>query len=200
MGTHRSPTIIVLAAGRSRRFTQSGGATHKLDALLGGRPVLQHVLQTVAESGLPFHVVRPDKAASANTEGMGESIARGVTATRDAAGWLILPGDLPLVSTHSLLQVAAELASYPVVVPFWNEKQGHPVGFSRECHTALMALSGDIGARPIVAAYRQAGTIRTLQVDDPGIVSDIDTLDDLAQAEILLRSRQTNRKPVHGKH
>lgn len=200
MATHRPPTIIVLAAGRSRRFTQSGGATHKLDALLGGVTVLQHVLHAVTESGLPFHVVRPDEAASANTDGMGESIARGVTATSNAAGWLILPADLPLVSTHSLLQVAAELASYPVVVPFWKEKQGHPVGFSRECHTALMALSGDIGARPIVAAYRQAGTLRTLQVDDPGIVTDIDTQEDLAQAAILLRSRQTNRKLMHGKH
>ncbi|MFT4099547.1 MAG: nucleotidyltransferase family protein [Burkholderiaceae bacterium] len=182
----RLPTVIVLAAGRGRRFARSGGATHKLDALLGGVPVLEHVLRSVAASGLPCHVVRPADRSSAAADGMGDSIARGVAATADAAGWLILPGDLPLVAPESLLRVAQGLAVQPVVLPVWNGRQGHPVGFGGGCRAALMALGGDVGAAAIVRAHRRAGTLLALHLDDPGIATDIDTLDDLAQAEALL--------------
>ena len=185
------PTVIVLAAGRGRRFAQSGGATHKLDALIGGVSVLQRVLRIVAETGLPFHIVRPENGPSAQSDGMGDSIARGVAATAEAVGWLVLPGDLPLVNAHSLIQVARGLATHSVVVPFWDGRQGHPVGFSKECRAALTALRGDAGARAIVQAHRQAGEVQVLQLDDPGIVTDIDTLDDLARAQALLMARQT---------
>lgn len=182
LGPH-PPTVIVLAAGQGRRFAASGGTTHKLDALLDGMSVLQHVLNSVALSGLPSHVVRPMDATAPGTDGMGDSIARGVAATADAAGWLILPGDLPLIRADSLLQVAHGLAAHPVVVPFWQQQHGHPVGFGPTCRTALMALRGDTGAAAVVREHRQAGQVLTLHLDDPGIVMDIDTQDDLARAE-----------------
>lgn len=178
------PTVIVLAAGWGERFSRSGGVTHKLDAMLAGVPVLERVLRAVAESGLPCHIVRPDQAATES--GMGVSIARGVKATRNAAGWLVLPGDLPLVKAPSLRLVAQALASKPVAVPFWNARQGHPVGFGAECGEALMALDGDAGAAAIVRAYRQKDAVRALRLDDPGIVMDIDTQEDLARAETAL--------------
>lgn len=178
--------MIVLAAGHGRRFAQSGGATHKLDVLLAGIPVLQRVLDSVLASGLPFHLVRPDAAAA--VDGMGDSIARGVAATADAPGWLILPGDLPLIRPETLLRVARELSSCPVVQPFCNGSRGHPVGFAAQCRDALLALRGDQGAAAIVRGYREAGQVRVLELDDPGIVTDIDTLDDLARAEALLQA------------
>ncbi|MGE4436293.1 MAG: nucleotidyltransferase family protein [Achromobacter sp.] len=181
------PTVIVLAAGRGERFTRSGGATHKLQAPLAGMTVLQRVLRAVAESGLPCHVVRAEADDGAGgAAGMGDSIARGVRATARAAGWLILPGDLPLVGADSLRRVAAALASSPVALPFWNGRQGHPVGFGRCCFAALARLQGDQGAASIVAAHRQAGTLCTLALADPGIVADIDTVADLARAEARL--------------
>lgn len=181
------PCVIVLAAGHGRRFAQSGGATHKLDALLDGVPVLQRVLDSVVASGLPFHLVRP--GATAKTDGMGDSISRGVAATADAPGWLILPGDLPLITPETLLRVAQELSSSPVVQPFCNESRGHPVGFAEQCRDALLALRGDQGAAAIVRGYREAGQLRVLELDDPGIVTDIDTLKDLARAAALLQAR-----------
>ncbi|MCY1500296.1 molybdenum cofactor cytidylyltransferase [compost metagenome] len=181
------PTVIVLAAGRGERFSRSGGATHKLDAILAGVPVLERVLRAVADSGLPCHVVRPERAPP--DSGMGDSIARGVRATQDAAGWLILPGDLPLINARSLRQVAQGLASRPVVVPSWSGRQGHPVGFGAECGKALMALGGDMGAAAIVRAYRNKDAVEVLHLDDPGIAMDIDTQDDLARAESMLSVR-----------
>lgn len=182
-----APTVIVLAAGRGQRFRQSGGVTHKLDALLEGVPVLERVLRTVAASGLPWHVVRPPEKRT--TLGMGDSIARGVQATAEAAGWLILPGDLPLVRVDSLLEVARNLASHTVVLPVWRGQPGHPVGFDASCRAGLSALQGDSGAAAIVRAHRQAGSARVLALDDPGIVTDVDTVDDLARATALLATQ-----------
>lgn len=193
------PTVIVLAAGCGTRFVHSGGTTHKLDALLGGMPVLEHVLRNVAASGLPCHVVRPAGGPSADNDGMGDSIARGVAATRDATGWLILPGDLPLVRPQSLMLVAQGLATHPVVLPHWRGRQGQPVGFGGACRAALTALGGDMGAAAVVRAHRQAGEVLELHVDDPGIATDIDTLDDLAQADAMLAACPVRQEALHGK-
>ncbi|WP_264313025.1 NTP transferase domain-containing protein [Pseudomonas putida] len=182
----QSPTIIILAAGLGSRFLQSGGDTHKLEAPLNGIPVLDRVLRTAADSKLPYHIVHQ---VAGEVVGMGESISRGVRATEHANGWLILPGDLPLATANSLLQVAQNLASCPVVAPVWCGQWGHPVGFGPECFDALIALRGDSGAASIVKKYQQAGTALMLLLDDQGIVLDIDTVEDLTQAEEILKSR-----------
>ena len=106
------PVVIVLAAGRGERFLASGGATHKLQALLAGKAVIDHTLDAVKASGLACHVV----AADASRPGMGDSIAAGVRATPLANGWLILPADLPLIRAETLRQIAVAPASQ-VTVP-----------------------------------------------------------------------------------
>ncbi|MGY4494981.1 nucleotidyltransferase family protein [Pseudomonas sp. TE3610] len=178
-------TIIILAAGRGERYRASGGSTHKLDALLGGIPVLQRVLAAVAETGLDAYVVRPQ----GDNSGMGDSIARGVKATPDASGWLILPGDLGLITADSIRQVAAAVRPDTVVLPHYQSRRGHPVAFPAECFAALSALTGDSGAAAIVRAYRQAGRVLDLSVDDIGIALDIDSLDDLNTAEQVLATQ-----------
>jgi molybdenum cofactor cytidylyltransferase len=177
------PTVLVLASGRGERFRASGGQGSKLQALLGGVPVLQRTLDAVRASGLPWYV------EDVGHPGMGDSIAAAVQATRDAAGWLILPGDLPLVAPDSLQRVAAALAGQAVVLPYYRGERGHPVGFGRECGAALAALSGAEGAVAVVRAHAADGSTRRLELDDPGIVTDIDTVADLAAAEALLARR-----------
>ena len=173
------PVVLVLASGRGERFVASGGNGSKLKALLAGKPVLEHTLDAVRASGLPFHV------EDAGHPGMGDSIAAGVRATADAGGWLVLPGDLPLVSPQSLRAVAAALEQATLVLPFYQGARGHPVGFAREHAAALQTLGGAEGAAAIVRASRPL----RLDLDDPGIVTDIDTVDDLARAEQQLRAR-----------
>ena len=176
------PVVIVLAAGRGERFTASGGQVHKLQALLAGKPVLAHVLDAVQAAGLPFHVV----AADADLPGMGDSIAAGVRATLQASGWLILPGDLPLVQPATLRAVANALVGHSVVVPVCGDKRGHPVGFSAACRTDLLNLKGNQGAVPVVRAKLAIDLVAFIELDDVGIWTDIDTLGDLQRAELLL--------------
>lgn len=174
-----SPVILVLASGRGERFRASGGSGSKLQALLAGRPVLEHTLAAVRASGLPFHV------EAAGHPGMGDSIAAAVRATAAAGGWLVLPGDLPLVRPASLRAVAAALQQASVVLPVHQGTRGHPVGFAAEHGPALQALTGTEGAAAIV---RAAQALR-LELDDEGVVTDIDTVADLARADALLRAR-----------
>jgi len=175
MGT--GPVVIVLASGRGERFVASGGTGSKLQARLDGCTVLERTLMAVHASGLPWHL------ETATHPGLGDSIAAGVRATADAAAWLILPGDLPLIQASTLRHIAQAPMSLDVVVPVVKGWQrGHPVRFSARCGSELMQLSGlEDGA-----AIEQARNATLWPVQDPGCIVDIDTLQDLQQARQLL--------------
>ena len=177
------PTVIVLAAGQGQRFLASGATYDKLLAPLCGQPVRAHVLAAVHASGLPCHVVERADTTHLFNPGMGDSIACGVAATPDAQGWLILPADLPLIQPSSLSAVAEALQQQAVVVPRYAGQQGHPVGFARSCRDALLALTGDHGARAVVAQHR----VCHLDLDDEGCVLDVDTLDRLALVQTRMQ-------------
>jgi molybdenum cofactor cytidylyltransferase len=190
----RPPTVIVLAAGRGSRFVSTA---HKLLQPFGKSTVLGSALDHVIESGLQLRVVTtavvtaearrhvaqrdivelPEVSGQpGDTLGMGYSIASGVAASADAGGWLVLPADMPTVRPSSLLAVAAKLPQHIVVYAQHRGRRGHPVGFSAELYSELVQLSGDEGARRLVARYPSFG----VELDDPGVLVDVDTNDDLA--------------------
>lgn len=194
----RRPAVVVLAAGRGSRFRGMG---HKLEQILGGSPgadtLLARSLRHAIATQLPVVVVTtPALAPAAHSLiaardvvtlpehdeqghpqpiGMGHSIVAGVGATGDADGWIILPADMPLVQTETILAVAEGLEHYPVCFAQYRGMQGHPVGFCTELFSELMALQGDEGARRIVARY----AAQPIPVDDPGVHVDVDTEEDL---------------------
>lgn len=180
----KRPTVIVLAAGNGERFKAAGGTEDKLNATLDGQRVRDHVMAAVQASGLPWHVVEREHTQHLTNPGMGDSIACGVAATPDAQGWLILPADLPLIQASTLLAVTQALQSHAVVVPFYLGKQGHPVGFQSQCGDALKKLTGDQGARDVVAQH----TFLKLSVMDEGAILDVDTPDLLEQARAKMRT------------
>ncbi len=186
------PVVVVLAAGKGSRFA---GTSHKLAQGIGASTVLGQTLARVIESRLPMvvvttaglaadaacHVASRDVIVLADAEaarGMAHSIAAGVASRADAPGWLVLPADMPLVQASTLLAVAEALPGQAVVFAQHRGRRGHPVGFSAELFSDLLSLSGDEGARRLIARYPAHG----VEVDDPGILMDIDTEADLAAA------------------
>jgi molybdenum cofactor cytidylyltransferase len=188
------PVIVVLAAGRGSRFT---GAQHKLAQVLGSGSVLGQTIHHAIESRLAVVVVTTAALAAeasgwvarrdvvvlpevgspgGSALGMGFSIAAGVAARPDASGWLILPGDMPLVAPRSLQLVGEALAQHAVVFAQYRGRRGHPVAFSAELFSDLVQLTGDEGARRLAARYPSFG----LELDDPGVLVDVDTAADLA--------------------
>lgn len=197
------PTVVVLAAGKGSRFQ---GPAHKLQQGLGGTSVLASTLRNAVESHLPLVVVTTVALAAQAAQvvatrdivelplagepfGMSHSIAAGVAARADSAGWLLLPGDMPLVQPATLLAVAEALQHHPVAYAQHRGRQGHPVGFAAELYSELMLLTGDIGARRIVARYPAVG----VDVDDAGVLLDVDTPADLLAARALYASRLHSR-------
>lgn len=178
--SNNAPVVIVLASGRGERFRASGGSTHKLQALLSGKPVIEHTLDAARASGLPWHL------EDAGHPGMGDSIAAAVRATHNSSGWLVLPADLPLVKPETLQAVAQALARHDVVVPTYQGQRGHPVGFSARCGAELRQLAGERGAAPVVRAHEAL----ELPVDDVGILTDIDTVDQLHEAQAVLQAQR----------
>jgi len=111
-------------------------------------------------------------------QGMGASLACGVRATPEAAGWLIALADMPYVPTTVSAALSAELqAGTPLVAPVYQGQRGHPVGFCRAFYPALAALSGERGARQILEQH--AEQLRLIAVNEPSILRDIDAPRDL---------------------
>lgn len=187
------PTIIVLGAGQGSRYT---GARHKLAEPLGsGDSVLSCTVRNALASGLPVLVVTTARFAEdvadlvatrdivvlgdrgvAALGGMGDSIAAGVAARPGAGGWLVMPADMPLVRPATMAAVAAGLGPHPVAYAQYQGRRGHPVAFGSELFSELVRLSGDEGARRILARFPG----QAVEVDDPGVLLDMDTEADLA--------------------
>jgi molybdenum cofactor cytidylyltransferase len=183
------PTIIVLAAGLGSRF---GGPLHKLAQPFGDSTVLGTTVRHATQTQLPVVVVTTEAlvphlatqmaqrdivalSAPEAARGMGFSIATGVAERSGAPGWLVLPGDMPLVQPATMLAVATALEQYPVVYAQHRGRRGHPVGFAAELYSELVVLKGDDGARRVVARYPAFGQ----EVPDAGALMDLDTPADL---------------------
>ncbi|MDR1996051.1 MAG: nucleotidyltransferase family protein [Azonexus sp.] len=192
------PTVVVVAAGQGSRFR---GVGHKLTQRLHGDSILAITLGHAMATQLPVVIVTTAALAktvqheSAKSKfvilpdalefGMGTSIAAGVRASADASGWLILPADMPMIQTSTLLAVAAQLSRHPIVFAQFHGQRGHPVGFSAALQAELLGLTGDEGARSILLRHPAHG----VEIDDPGVLIDIDTEADLARVSGLMLDR-----------
>jgi len=185
---------IVLAAGSATRF---GGA--KLVAPLEGRPLLQHVLDRLADAGLvnPIVVLPPDATALEDAvewrdaqRAVNPDPSRGLS-TSLQVGWaaalatvpppdaaLVLLGDQPRVSPGLIERLIRETLdpAGPVIVPrYGGGGGGNPVRIERGAAALVTAAEGDRGLGPLIAAHPEL--VRWVDVD--GSNPDVDTPADL---------------------
>jgi molybdenum cofactor cytidylyltransferase len=196
------PTILVPAAGRGSRFaglSPQPAAGHKLAQTLGGATVLGTTLRQAVQTQLPVLCVTTEANAGIArqqlalrdvlvlgdeqaAQGMGHTLALAVAERSGAPGWLVLPGDMPMVRPATLLAVAAQLEHHAVAFAQHKGRRGHPVGFAAELYSELVLLTGDDGARRVMLRYPAFG----VEVDDPGVLQDVDTPADLESLRTLL--------------
>ena len=194
---------LLLASGFGRRFDAAGRRNKLLARLPDGRTVvsasaralcdaLDHVaivipargfLLEAALSDLPVQLIRNSRAK----EGIGASISVGIAALKaeypHATGWLIALGDMPFIVPRSIRAIADALPTMTgparhIVAATHRGRRGHPVAFSRALDDDLLALDGDVGASSVLAR----ADVHTIECDDPGILRDIDTREDLDEA------------------
>ena len=100
----------------------------------------------------------------------------------EAAGALIHLADHPMVRADTF---AAVVDSYwrvgkPIAIARHQGRRGHPVLLAREMFVELAAAPEDQGARAVVAA--DPSRVAYVDVDDPGVLTDLDTPEDLERA------------------
>jgi molybdenum cofactor cytidylyltransferase len=176
------------------------GGRDKLVEPVGGQPLLRHVVAALAQSsadetvvvlppepgrrlaaleGLEVRTVPNPRAA----EGMGTSIAAGVTALRpDADAVLIVLADMPELTGADFdrLIAAFDPAEGRAIVRAVAEtgKPGHPVLFGRRFFELLRGLEGDRGARGLIEDYPEF--VVDLPLPGTAAATDLDTPEDWA--------------------
>lgn len=179
---------IILAAGFSSR-----AGTYKLTLELNGKTVIERCIEGMYDVCSKIIVVggynikklvpilnKYSKIKLVYNEnyqtGMLSSIIKGFSCT-DGDKVFMIPGDYPLVSLDvykSLLNV-----NQNIVVPTYKGIKGHPLLMSKKMTVLLLNTSGISNLRDFI--LRQG--YRTLEVDCPGILMDIDTPEDYAHAQ-----------------
>ncbi len=153
---------IVMASGLSERYRRD-----KLLETLDGKTILQHTVGSLTAAGLkPLVVTRsPDIQALAARAGIAcvrhdgprkcDTMRVGLeNLPADAAGYLFMPADQPLVLPDSLRRMADQFLSCPgrAVRLAFGDAAGSPVLFPAACRGALLAYAGDRGGADVLKA------------------------------------------------
>ncbi len=177
--------VLMLAAGYSRRY----GADKRLAVIAGDQNLLDASIAPARRSGLPLLIaLRAEDAKLAaqlrirgvnsirchhSRRGMGHSLAEAIAAVpEDWSGVLIALGDMPLIQVSTFQLLADKLNPENIVVPCYDGRRGHPVGFGESQFADLRRLSGDRGAGNLLNAQEQR--VVRVPVADEGILLDID--------------------------
>lgn len=178
---------LVLAAGFSRRF----GADKRRARLSSGQTLLAASLTLpCAQLAEVWVVLRPEDEAEAlvvpacvrivrsesAAHGMGHSLASGIQAIEQqtqAHAVAVFLGDMPWIKADSLGYLLALASPEHIVVPTFQGQPGHPVIFGRKFWPELQQLAGESGAKALLRQHAQR--VRRFELNDPGILQDIDT-------------------------
>jgi molybdenum cofactor cytidylyltransferase len=181
---------IILAAGQSRRM----GGPNKLLARFDGEPLVRQIVErALASKADPVIVVTGHRAkdigdalAGLNlrmvhnpdfADGLATSLKAGLSAVPErASGALVLLADMPGVTSAIIDRLIDAFRSRPlpaIVLPTFAGKRGNPVLWARAFFPELLSVSGDTGARHILALHEEAverveiGEAAGLDVDTP---------------------------------
>ena len=200
---------IILAAGSSSRM----GRPKQLLAFQG-KTILDQVVFNALQSELTQVIVVLGHAAPTiqkqvdfsavhvvvNNDyavGQSSSLKKGVAAVADCCeGAMFLLGDQPLVgheTINELIHVFRSALS-PIVIPFCKGKRGNPVIIHRDLFPQIDSLTGDVGARLLFDRYKES--IMAVEVEDTGILFDVDTWKDFKELQLLHSLRRSSCEKI----
>jgi molybdenum cofactor cytidylyltransferase len=182
-------SCVILASGASSRFGKSK-MLYELDQNVSILAKTITIYQAIFDQ---VHVVvkHDDKAVIELAEGQGascikniksdlglsQSIIAGVKGTSPSKALLIALGDMPYVSVETICSLAQRASLTEIIVPRTGRGNGNPIVFGVHFHQQLLALTGDMGAKPLLK--RNASHIKFYDCQDQGIHVDIDRISDI---------------------
>ncbi|OWV98778.1 nucleotidyltransferase family protein [Rhizobium sp. R693] len=190
--THPYPwdSIVILAAGKASRM----GGKHKLLARFEGVPLVRRVAGiATASSASSVAIVIGHRSREIEqalfgldvttvfnpdySQGLATSLIKGISCeiVRHACGAMILPADMPAVTTvdlNRLIEAFQTAGGRAIIRATGNGQRGNPVILPRALQGDVLRLKGDVGARDLI---QQSG-LQIVDVDiGEGAHLDVDT-------------------------
>jgi molybdenum cofactor cytidylyltransferase len=154
---------LILAAGCSSRM----GDENKLMMPFQGKPMLKHVVNASLNSNMTQtfvvvghqsseikNLVQSDDIQCVENEqwetGMASSIVAGISQLKQFDGFLILLGDMPLVTPELINEIIFHGSADKIVIPIKDGLHGNPVFFGSKFRDELLTLYGDSGAKKVI--------------------------------------------------
>jgi len=182
---------IVLAAGESSRM-----GTDKARLGYKNSTFLETILKTLAEAGiervavvLGHHAEEISRSVNLRgaevvinldySRGQTSSLLVGLEALKnpELEAVVVCLVDHPAVSVQTLRRLVDSFreSRAPVVIPTYQGRRGHPVVIGLRLFDKLKSLGPGAGANTVVRQHHE--TTQFVEVDDPGILLDIDDPD-----------------------
>ena len=186
-------SATILAAGGSSRMENE----NKLLLPFQEGLVINQVCNTILNSGLkPVIVVtgfehkKIEKALPKSIDqiihnpewedGMAGSIYAGMSILPDTVdGNMIVLGDMPLLTTHTLKQLIEQFCVHEgkqIIYPVYSGQQANPVIFPRKYFNEILSSTGDKGCKKVLKQYPDDAV--EVLVDSNEVILDCDTRDD----------------------
>ena len=181
---------LILAAGGSSRM----GDRNKLMMPFQGKPMLNHVVNASLNSNLTQtfvvvghqsskikNLIQSDDIQCVENEqwelGMASSIVAGISQLKQFDGFLILLGDMPLVTPELINEIIVHGSADKIVIPIKDGLHGNPVLFGSEFRDELLTLYGDSGAKKVI--QDNLSSMIKIEIQSNTIFKDYDTKESL---------------------
>ena len=181
---------LILAAGGSSRM----GDQNKLMMPFQGKPMLNHVVNASLNSNLTQtfvvvghqsseikNLVQSDDIQCVENEqwetGMASSIVAGISQLKQFDGFLILLGDMPLVTPELINEIIVHSSADKIVIPIKDGLHGNPVFFGSKFRDELLTLYGDSGAKKVI--QDNLSSMIKIEIQSNTIFKDYDTKESL---------------------
>lgn len=165
---------------------------------LGPKPLIRHCLDSIIAAGIKDIVVvlgiAPDGIGAAISglpvrtafnndphSDMAGSVRQGLRQVAPAStGVLVCLSDHPLVASGTIATIVNTHSVYPegIIIPSYQGRRGHPTLFPR---AVIEDLFRGTTLREVITA--RAGNVRLVDVDDDGVVLDLDTPEDYERVQ-----------------
>jgi len=186
---------VILAAGRSSRM----GSANKMAVEIDGKPMLRHAIEAAVASGAAETVLvtgyEPDAVARIAAgsparlvhnpdyaDGMSTSLAAGIRALgEDVDAALVMLGDMPRISAamvDRMIETANSAPADAIVMAAHDGRRGNPVLWPRRHFGELTRITGDVGARHLIAEHGasvvavELGAAAGFDVDTPQVLAE----------------------------
>jgi molybdenum cofactor cytidylyltransferase len=185
---------LLLAAGGARRF-----GSQKLLASLHGLPLVRRAAVNLAAETDQLWVVVGSEAEAVRRaldgvparfveneqwqQGLSSSLAAGIRALPEEFDAIVIGlGDQPSVEREVIRRVIDRWreTGRPIVSARYLGVRGHPVLLARAVFDEVSSVSGDVGAREMIAREPERVAFVDVNADPP---RDVDTMDDLSALE-----------------